>query len=107
MTLAAIETDFFVMAIAGMGFVLVIVGGIFWYSWHDERRKREFKLLRERETTHRELAAYVAEGSITADEAEKLIRAMGETDGAITNARREAEMAAASGAAKGKAGALA
>lgn len=70
----------FLMAIIGMSFVILLLTGIFWYGWRDSCRKERFKLQKERETTLRELNAYVAEGSITPENAERLIRAMSETD---------------------------
>ena len=70
----------FLIAIIGMAFVIVLMSGIFTYAWHETKRKERFKLQKERETTLREMAAYVAEGTISPDDAERLIRAMGETD---------------------------
>jgi len=95
--LASIEPGVVMIALSGMVFVLLLIGGICWYSWHEDHRKRAFKLQRERETTHREIAAYVAEGSITPADAEKLIRAMGETDERIRMVQDEAAMRAERG----------
>lgn len=74
-TLASIEPEIVSIIFGGMVFVLLLIGGICWYSWHDDHRKRAFKLQKERETTHREIAAYVAEGSMTPDQGERLMRA--------------------------------
>lgn len=79
-TLASLEPEIMMIIFAGMAFVLILMSGIFWFAWHEERRKSTFKLLKEREQTNREIAAYVAEGSISPDDAERLIRAMGPTN---------------------------
>ncbi len=76
-TLAAFEPNGYTMIIVGMFAVLILIGGICTYAWHDAKRKSVFKLQKEREQTHREIAAYVAEGSISPADAERMIRAMG------------------------------
>ena len=96
-TLAEIKPEVFILAFGGMGFVIVLLGGIFWYSWHEERRKMSFKLQKEREQTHREIAAYIAEGSISPDDGERLIHAMGKTDDHVRAVRHEAREAAQAG----------
>ncbi|MEM7754360.1 MAG: hypothetical protein AAF297_01855 [Planctomycetota bacterium] len=48
-----------------------VIGFFGLIAWHRQRSIR----LREREQTARELAAYVAEGSMTTDEAERILHA--------------------------------
>lgn len=78
----------FAIAVIGMIFVLVLLGGIFRFALQDDTRKAGVKLEIERERTHREIAAHVASGSLSPDDAERLIRAMGQADEASINAAK-------------------
>lgn len=60
------------MIIPIVAVVMGIAAGIFIELSKHERRKAE---TREREETRREVAAYVAEGSMTPEQAERLLRA--------------------------------
>ncbi|RMH27452.1 MAG: hypothetical protein D6693_05375 [Planctomycetota bacterium] len=87
-TLAITNTEF-TIAIVGMGFTLVLLGVIFRFVKWDEARKAALNLEAEREQTHREIAAHVAAGALSTDDAERLIHAMWEADDAsIDKARR-------------------
>lgn len=79
----------FGIAVIGMIFVLVLLGGIFRFALQDDTRKAGVKLEIERERTHREIAAHVASGSLSPDDAERLILAMGQADQASINAARD------------------
>lgn len=71
MTLLAADlsaNQVFVLSIMGIVFAVPIVGII-------AGACRKSVLHKEREQTRREVAAYVAEGSMTADEAERILRA--------------------------------
>ncbi len=66
--------DPIILAPAGMLFTLIILGWVTWMSRADNRQKTE----KQRMKLHGEVMAYVAEGSITPDDAERLLRAMNE-----------------------------
>ncbi len=72
LTLANDGTDLVMMAMAG-GFLVTILAVTFSIAHSMHRTKQ-------REQTKRELAAYVAEGSMTTDEAERILKA-GAEDG--------------------------
>jgi len=68
LALAINSNQTFVLTMIGMGLLVplvVIIAGA----------ARSAAVNKERERTRRELAAYVAEGSMTADEAERLLKA--------------------------------
>ena len=90
LTLAAFEPNGYAMIMAGMVAVLIMIGVVCTYAWFDSKQKAVFKLHKEREQTHREIAAYVAEGSITPADAENMLRAMGSVATAedLTHAKR-------------------
>lgn len=69
----------FIVVMLVVIFVFVLIGKVI-----DGRRS--VKETAEREQTRREVAAYVAEGSMTADDARKIL---GESDDAITKARKK------------------
>ncbi len=76
----------FTMAIVGMIFTLVLLGVIFRFCLKDDERKAGVKLEVERERTHRKIAAHVASGKLSPDDAERLILAMGQADEASIKA---------------------
>lgn len=86
------------MVALGMVFVIVLLSGIFRFAHNDDTRKAGIKLELEREKTHREIASHVASGSLSVDDAERLIRAMGQADEASINAANNM-MSAGAGAA--------
>lgn len=69
MLLAEISSQYLVPIIAiGGSFAVAIVGILAWMIHATARSKQ-------RETTRREVAAYVAEGSMTPDDAERILNA--------------------------------
>ncbi len=84
------EPMVFAIVVLGMIFLLVLMGGIFRFALQDDTRKAGVKLEIERERTHRDIAAHVASGSLTPDDAERLILAMGQADEASITAARDA-----------------
>jgi hypothetical protein len=73
---------------ASMAFVLILIAGITVACWRWERLGQEKRKQKDREKTYREIAAYVAEGTITPADAERMIKAMGSVDEA-DRTRRE------------------
>jgi hypothetical protein len=66
--------DPILLAPAGMLFTLVILGWILWLTKIEHKQKME----KQRARLNGEVMAYVAEGSISPDDAERLLRAMNE-----------------------------
>ena len=62
----AIETNALILALAGMGLIIIWVLAASVVSIHKTRSREE---------TRREMAAYVAEGSIDPEQAQKLLQA--------------------------------
>ncbi len=65
---AEMDSKIFVLCIVGMGMLIPIIYTI-------ASAARAATVSKEREQSRRELAAYVAEGSMTADEAERILKA--------------------------------
>lgn len=88
------ETDawgsFSPIVYASMAFVLILIAGITVACWRWERLGQEKRQQKDRERTYREIAAYVAEGTISPADAERMINAMGSVDHA-ERTRRELE----------------
>jgi len=72
----------FVLIIISIAAFLVLVGVTFRFAKSDQTARREHQLRRQREQTFSEIAAYVAEGTISPADAERLIKAMGDRDAA-------------------------
>lgn len=75
---------------ASMAFVLILIAGITVACWRWERLALEKRTQKDRERTYREIAAYVAEGTITPSDAERMINAMGSVEQA-ERTRRDLE----------------
>ena len=75
---------------ASMAFVLILIAGITVACWRWERLGQEKRKQKDRERTYREIAAYVAEGTISPSDAERMINAMGSVDEA-ERTRRDLE----------------
>lgn len=71
--------DPLLLAPAGMLFTLIILGWVVWISRIEHRHKME----KQRGKLNSEVMAYVAEGTISVDDAERLLRAMNEPDTSI------------------------
>lgn len=55
--------------------VMLVIGGIVGITWIIASTMRKAAMVRHREESRREIAAYVAEGSMTPEQAEKLMNA--------------------------------
>jgi len=71
-----------IISIIGMVFIMTFFGIVFRFAKWDSTRKSGLKLEAAREKTHREIAAHVAAGALSTDDAERLIHAMWEADAA-------------------------
>lgn len=81
----------FAIVIVGMVFVIVLMGFIFRFARSEEERKAGVRLEHERENTHREIAALVASGSLRVEDAERLLRAMGDADKRLQEVQADLE----------------
>jgi len=68
----------FILIVTGIGAVLALMVIIFRFAKWDQSARREHQLRKYREQTYAEIAAYVAEGTISPADAERMMKAMGD-----------------------------
>jgi HEAT repeat protein len=80
-TLAFLPFGLSAAEILATGFAVTLIASLWSVNTHlDKNRKLRERRLKDREQTYREVAAYVAEGTIPPESAERMIRAMGDYD---------------------------
>ena len=72
----------FLFVVLSMAFVITIICLVYRFCRIDSNHKQAHKLRQQREQTFSEIAAYVAEGTISPADAERMIKAMGSADDA-------------------------
>ncbi len=87
-------TEELVYMLVGMAFTLVLLGVIFRFVRRESERTAAVKLERERERLYREIASYVAGGSLTIEDAERLIQAIGDSDASLPQLRSQLQVLA-------------
>lgn len=75
-----ISSGGFAVLLSAMAFVIAIICIVYRFCRIDSNHKQAHQLRKQREQTLSEIAAYVAEGTISPADAERLMKAMGSAD---------------------------
>ena len=85
------EPTEFAIAVVGMVFVIILMTAIFRFAKNEEERKAGVRLEKAREETHQAIAQHVASGALKVEDAERLLRAMGDADKRLQDVQGDLE----------------